>query len=77
MLSWYDSPTAQPLLDCRIAAAASCVRAFDGFRPAGALFGICFLLAGVALHFTPAYYPSSLRDLGLGTEENHRGVKGY
>lgn len=43
--------------------------------PHGALFGICFCLAGVALHSTPAYYPPSLRDLGLGTEEPRKGER--
>ena len=41
--------------------------------PRGALFGIRFCLAGVPLHFTPAYYPPSLRDLGCGTKEPQRG----
>ena len=43
------------------------------------LAGLCsefvFCLAGVAFHFTPAYYPSSLRDLGCGTKEPQRGER--
>ena len=49
---------------------AMCGAAF--FYPFASL-GLCsefvFCLAGVAFHFTPAYYPSSLRDLGYGTKE--------
>ena len=50
-------------------------RAIDGcFSPlAGLCLGFVFCLAGVALHFTPAYYPPSLRDLGCGTKEPQGG----
>ena len=46
-----------------------------GFAPTGLCSEFVFCLAGVPLHFTPAYYPPSLRDLGLGTEEPQRGER--
>ena len=43
-------------------------------RPYGT--GLVFVfVAGVPLHFTPAYYPPSLRDLGYGTKEPQRGER--
>ena len=45
------------------------------FAPLGLCSEFVFCLAGVALHFTPAYYPPSLRDLGCGTKEPQRGER--
>ena len=83
-LPWYDSPTAYPLQGCRIDS-FHVVESHDlrqphfvyvllmGFAPTGLCSEFVFCLAGVPLHFTPAYYPSSLLDLGCGTKEPQRG----
>ena len=53
-LPWYDSPTAQP---CRAVASRQPhfgrVPLMGVFRPAGALFGICFLLCRGSIAFHP------------------------
>ena len=43
--------------------------------PLGLCSEFVFCLAGVPLHFTPAYYTPSLRDLGYGTKEPQRGER--
>jgi hypothetical protein len=46
-----------------------------GFAPPGLCSEFVFLSAGVALHFTTAYYPPSLRDFGCGTKELRKGER--